>query len=55
MKFNLGARAWLIVGFLFAFGGLIAATWILFANYVVKGESVPCFSVEKILLWSMPL
>jgi hypothetical protein len=36
----LGARVWLIIGFLFAFGGLIAATWILFANFVVKGKFV---------------
>ncbi|XP_028393110.1 transmembrane protein 50A-like isoform X2 [Dendronephthya gigantea] len=36
-----GARVWLIVGFLFGFGGLIAATWILFANYVVKDVDNP--------------
>jgi hypothetical protein len=34
----LGARVWLIIGFLFAFGALIAASWILFANFVVKGQ-----------------
>ncbi|XP_031559419.1 transmembrane protein 50B-like [Actinia tenebrosa] len=30
-----GARVWLIMGFLMAFGGLIGACWILFGAYVV--------------------
>ena len=30
-----GARVWLFVGFLLSFSALIAATWILFQNYVV--------------------
>ena len=33
----LGARVWLLMGFLLAFGGLIAACWILFGAYVVPG------------------
>ena len=32
-----GARVWLIMGFLLLFGSLIAASWILFGGYVVKG------------------
>lgn len=36
-----GARVWLIIGFLFAFGALIAASWILFANFVVKDVADP--------------
>ena len=47
----LGARVWLIIGFLFAFGGLIAATWILFANYVVKGK----FSIQSPFYMTMCL
>ncbi|XP_071800935.1 transmembrane protein 50A-like [Asterias amurensis] len=30
-----GARVWLFIGFLMAFAGLIAASWILFGPYVV--------------------
>ncbi|XP_059177009.1 transmembrane protein 50B-like [Physella acuta] len=30
-----GARVWLFIGFLLAFGALIAASWILFGFYVV--------------------
>lgn len=33
-----GARVWLIMGFLLLFGGLIAATWILFGAYVAPGR-----------------
>ena len=32
-----GARVWLIMGFVLLFGGLIAASWILFGAYVVNG------------------
>ena len=35
-----GARAWLIMGFLLLFGGLIAASWILFGEYVVPGTVI---------------
>ena len=35
-----GARVWLIMGFLLLFGGLIAASWILFGVYVVKGTVI---------------
>lgn len=33
----LGARVWLLMGFLLLFGSLIAASWILFGVYVVPG------------------
>ncbi|XP_060073030.1 transmembrane protein 50B-like [Ylistrum balloti] len=33
-----GARVWLFLGFLLAFGSLIAASWILFGFYVVQGD-----------------
>ncbi|XP_001634982.2 transmembrane protein 50A isoform X2 [Nematostella vectensis] len=33
-----GARVWLLNGFLMAFGGLIAACWILFGAYVVPDK-----------------
>ncbi|XP_043466396.1 transmembrane protein 50A [Leptopilina heterotoma] len=33
-----GARGWLFVGFVMAFAALIAACWILFANYVTIGD-----------------
>lgn len=36
-----GARVWLIMGFLLLFGGLIAASWILFGVYVVPGDPQP--------------
>uniref|UniRef100_A0A8U7N4V7 Transmembrane protein 50A n=2 Tax=Passeriformes TaxID=9126 RepID=A0A8U7N4V7_CORMO len=32
-----GARIWLFIGFMMAFGSLIASMWILFGGYVVKG------------------
>ena len=35
-----GARVWLINGFLLLFGGLIAASWILFGHYVVPGTVI---------------
>ena len=35
-----GARVWLLMGFLLLFGGLIAASWILFGAYVVPGTTV---------------
>ncbi|MBZ3882128.1 Transmembrane protein 50A [Sciurus carolinensis] len=33
-----GARIWLFLGFMLAFGSLIASMWILFGGYVAKGE-----------------
>ena len=33
----IGARVWLLVGFLNGFGGLIGACWVLFGAYVVPG------------------
>merc|ERR1711991_85982 len=34
------ARMWLLISFLLLFGGLIGGFWILFANYVSKGDEV---------------
>lgn len=33
-----GARIWLFIGFMLAFGSLIASMWILFGGYVIKGR-----------------
>ncbi|XP_078537387.1 transmembrane protein 50A [Lissotriton helveticus] len=33
-----GARIWLFVGFMLAFGSLIASMWILFGGYVVQDD-----------------
>ncbi|NXT12749.1 TM50A protein, partial [Prunella fulvescens] len=35
-----GARIWLFLGFMMAFGSLIASMWILFGGYVVKEKPV---------------
>ncbi|NXL23635.1 TM50A protein, partial [Setophaga kirtlandii] len=35
-----GARIWLFIGFMMAFGSLIASMWILFGGYVVKEKPV---------------
>ncbi|KAM4656979.1 transmembrane protein 50A isoform 1-T1 [Amazona ochrocephala] len=37
-----GARIWLFIGFMMAFGSLIASMWILFGGYVVKGCATWC-------------
>lgn len=34
-----GARIWLFIGFLLAFAGIIAATWILFQIYVIDKKN----------------
>lgn len=34
-----GARIWLFIGFMLAFGSLIASMWILFGGFVVPGKS----------------
>uniref|UniRef100_A0A3B4F8U4 Transmembrane protein 50A n=1 Tax=Pundamilia nyererei TaxID=303518 RepID=A0A3B4F8U4_9CICH len=34
-----GARVWLFIGFMLAFGSLIASMWILFGGFVVPRES----------------
>lgn len=44
----IGARVWLIIGFLLAFGGLIAACWILFADYVIHGEFAKLIFCKKL-------
>jgi len=41
-----GARVWLTISFLLLFGGLIAATWILFGAYVAPGRKY-----KFLLLW----
>ncbi|XP_032156769.1 transmembrane protein 50A isoform X2 [Sapajus apella] len=35
-----GARIWLFIGFMLAFGSLIASMWILFGGYVAKEKVV---------------
>ncbi|XP_072465470.1 transmembrane protein 50A isoform X2 [Notamacropus eugenii] len=35
-----GARIWLFIGFMLAFGSLIASMWILFGGYVVKEKPI---------------
>ncbi|XP_036034513.1 transmembrane protein 50A [Onychomys torridus] len=35
-----GARIWLFIGFMLAFGSLIASMWILFGGYVAKEKSI---------------
>ncbi|XP_068607844.1 LOW QUALITY PROTEIN: transmembrane protein 50A [Brachionichthys hirsutus] len=35
-----GARVWLFLGFMLAFGSLIASMWILFEGFVVAGKTV---------------
>lgn len=35
-----GARIWLFIGFMLAFGSLIASMWILFGGYVAKEKDV---------------
>ena len=40
MYIVLGARVWLFIGFVLAFGALIAAAWVLFGMYVVPSKSV---------------
>ena len=45
-----GARVWLFIGFLLAFGSLIAAAWILFGFYVVQCE----FGVIHVFVESAP-
>uniref|UniRef100_A0A8C5MI66 Transmembrane protein 50A n=1 Tax=Leptobrachium leishanense TaxID=445787 RepID=A0A8C5MI66_9ANUR len=37
---QIGARIWLFIGFMLAFGSLIASMWILFGGYVAKGSPV---------------
>lgn len=34
------ARVWLFIGFVLGFASIIAATWILFAVYVLPGKQV---------------
>lgn len=36
-----GSRVWLFVGFVMGFASVIAACWILFANFVEAGMPVP--------------
>lgn len=38
-----GARSWLFIGFVMGFAAVIAACWILFANFVAAGICSKCF------------
>lgn len=38
-----GARGWLFVGFVMGFAAVIAACWILFADFVAAGLYVICY------------
>ncbi|KAK7797712.1 hypothetical protein U0070_000339 [Myodes glareolus] len=44
-----GARIWLFIGFMLAFGSLIASMWILFGGYVAKGKKMLCISTSVAL------
>ena len=46
----IGARVWLFHGFLLAFGGLIAACWILFGAYVVPGMVVFHLKIVQVII-----
>lgn len=60
----LGARVWLFIGFMLAFGSLIASMWILFGGFVVPRKFslnvLPFFSVWwiaylcKNYMWTYP-
>ncbi|KAL0605093.1 Transmembrane protein 50A [Plecturocebus cupreus] len=43
-----GARIWLFIGFMLAFGSLIASMWILFGGYVAKGSSDSPASASRV-------
>lgn len=42
-----GARLWLFLGFVVGFASLIAACWILFANYVNAGWYISGLDMSK--------
>lgn len=42
-----GARVWLFIGFMLAFGSLIASMWILFGGFVVPRKSRPLLSTSE--------
>lgn len=47
-----GARVWLFIGFMLAFGSLIASMWILFGGFVVPGKpSFPAQLLFSIIFW----
>ena len=46
-----GARIWLFTGFLLGFSVLIAAAWILFGLYVVRGPSAYIRWYNVLILW----
>ena len=39
-SFLAAARAWLFIGFLFAFGGLIGSLWIFIQEFLVPGKHI---------------
>jgi hypothetical protein len=42
-----GARAWLFVGFVLAFGGLIGSLWILVQEFIVPAVTDDCHSTNE--------
>uniref|UniRef100_A0A8C6X9X0 Transmembrane protein 50A n=1 Tax=Naja naja TaxID=35670 RepID=A0A8C6X9X0_NAJNA len=47
-----GARIWLFIGFMLAFGSLIASMWVLFGGYVINGKKTACeILLNCSLLW----
>lgn len=49
-----GARVWLLMGFLLLFGALIAASWILFGAYVVPGTVLTGYIFTLIIIFLLP-
>lgn len=51
---NVGARVWLFVGFLLAFGSLIASAWVLFGPYVAnKDKDTPVYPGVAVFLQNL--
>lgn len=47
-----GARIWLFIGFMLAFGSLIASMWILFGGYVAKGKREHSLYFTSVGYWN---
>lgn len=43
------ARAWLFVGFLLAFGGLVGSLWVFIQQFLVPGECQYLYVTDKVL------
>ncbi|XP_011833285.1 PREDICTED: transmembrane protein 50A isoform X1 [Mandrillus leucophaeus] len=50
-----GARIWLFIGFMLAFGSLIASMWILFGGYVAKGKRKHRIQLTSVEYWNFAL